>query len=52
MEPSGRRVVVNKGTTVQVEQFFLGSYMEFYTIHARRYDRVNIRGFVNECLSS
>ena len=30
---AGEEVVVNKGTTVQVEQFFLGSYMG-YTIHA------------------
>ena len=47
---AGEEVVVNKGATVQVEQFFLGSYMG-YTIHAPGGMIESISGgFVNECL--
>ena len=42
--------VLPKGTTIQVEQFFLGSYMG-YTIHAPGGMIESISGgFVNECL--
>ena len=47
---AGEEVVVNKGATVQVEQFFLGSYMG-NTIHAPGGMIESISGgFVNECL--
>ena len=47
---AGEEIIVNKGTTVQVEQFFLGSYMG-YPIHAPggRIESIS-GGFVNECL--